>query len=268
MATIGLESIRWYDQYRQNNDTLLKDGTVVPAPIPKGVGGWTDLDYSYNITNGFYEVMTGAGETCPFYFGGGDVWETDIKDSAKRGNDVTYADGVDLWFFAGHSYIRQPDGAGAHIVFNSKFDNWSSPSRTWHLGDNWDCDWIALWSCETLKFRETGWKNYSNIFGRLHIMLGAWGEMVSCADFANVGRGFAENLLDGDPVSAAWLDAMGIENKPAAFSAERAETWRRGDPDYNATTLSNDHYWGRGITFPDTPPSEIAWLHYRWLERT
>ena len=266
MAKIGVEGVRYYDQYREHNGTKLDDGTVVGPPIPYGVGGWIDLDFTYNITNGFHGTMTAAGVDS-FYYAGTDVWETDIKDVSFGGDDVTYADAVDLWFFSGHSYIHLESGSGAQIVFNSdnsKKAEWFSGSHQWRLGGNWNADWIALYTCESLIFQDALWDNYHDIFDRLHIMLGSWGDMKNGSDFANVGRAFAENLLDGDPVSAAWLDATGVDNSPAALSAEGQETWHNGQPDYGATTLSNDHFWGRGEVRPDRPASEIAWLHYRW----
>jgi hypothetical protein len=268
MASFGLETIRWYDQYRENNSTVKDNGEIVGPPIPYGVGGWIDLDYAYNITNRFYEVMIGAGESCAFYWDRGDVWETDIKESALGGNDRTYADAVDLWFFVGHSYINLADGSGAQIVFNSEVNKWFSASRDWRLGDAWNCEWIALYTCESLKFRDSAWNNYHNIFDGLHIVLGSWGEMYLGSEHANVGRAFAENLLDGDPVFAAWFDAIGVDNSPAALSAEREETWHDGNPDYNATTLSNDHYWGKGVVRPDTRASQVRWLHYKWRHYT
>ena len=268
MATIGLESVRWYDQYRANNGTVDDKGAMVGPPIPYGVGGWIDLSYSYNITNRFYEVMTGAGVNCPFYFVGGDVWETDIKDTSLRGDDVTYADSVDLWFFTGHSYIGLDDGDGAQIVLNTNINNWSSPSKQWKVGDNWNCEWIALYTCESLRFRDTAWENYANIFQRLHIMLGSWEHSKDGADFANCGRAFAENLVDGDTVQVAWFDGIGVDNGPAALSAETADTWHDGAPDYGATTMNNDHFWGHGNVMPDIRADKIGWLLYRWRHHT
>jgi Family of unknown function (DUF6345) len=263
MGKVGVESIRYYDQYRQNNNTVV-DGKTVGPPIPKGVGGWVDLDYAYNVTNGFCEVM---GEACSFYYVAGDVWETDVKDSARGGDDFTYADSVDLWFYMGHSYIDMPDGSGAQIVFNSKMNEWSSASRDWRLGDAWNCEWIALYTCESLIFRQTAWNNYSNIFNGLHIMLGSYLHMQLGSEQANAGKAFAQNLLDGDPVQAAWFDATGVDNGPAALSAERESTWHDGQPDYNATTMNNDHYWGKGIVMPDISANDMAWMLYRWRHK-
>lgn len=266
MASIGIEAVRYYDQYRLNNDTRLDDGTIVGPPIPVGAGGWIDLDYCYNITNGFYDAMTGAGEECKFYWAGEDVWELDLRDAGKGGLDKSWLESVDLWFFNGHSYINLSSGDGAQLVFNSNADAWFSASKDWKIGDL-DCDWIALYTCESLVFRDATIENYLNIFSRLHILLGSYVHMLCGADYVNVGRAFAENLLDGDTVSAAWFDATGVINGPAALSAEGRETWHDGQPDYSATTLSNDHYWGRGETRPDRPASEIGWLHYRWLKK-
>jgi len=265
MPLFGVEGIRNYDKYRAANATFV-DGQTVGPPIPYGVGGWVDLAYIINITNGFHDTMVDAGETARFYWRGQDVWEIDIKDAAAGGDDRSWADGVALWFFAGHSYIDMPDGSGAAIVFNSEKNRWSSSSRDWRLGGAWAADWIALYTCELLKFRHNTWANYINIFDGLHVVLGSWGHPRIGPDNAHVGRAFAENIIDGFPVSAAWFQALGADNAPAALSAEGPETWHSGAPDFGASTLSNDHYYLKGETRPDRPAGSIYWLHCRWVE--
>jgi hypothetical protein len=264
MTTIGVEGVRYYDQYRANNSARLDDGTTVGPPIPYGAGGWVDLDYVYNVTNGFHDSMTASG-VGGFYYAGTDVWEIQIKDTSFGGDDEHNADAVDLWFFVGHSHIQLTSGQGAQIVFNSDKNAWYSNSHTWRLGNNWNLDWAALYTCESLIFRDALWENYHDIFDRLHILLGCWAHPNLGPDQANLGRAFAENLLDGSPVSAAWFNALGVANCPAALSAEGEETWHEGQPDYTATTLTNDHFWGRGEVRPDRPADAIAWLHYRWV---
>jgi hypothetical protein len=120
MASFGIESIRYYDQFRQNNNYTVKD--------------CIDLDYAFNITNHFRETMAQAGEICGFYKSGTDVWEIDITDSSYGGDDTNYADAVNLWFYCGHSYTDLPDGSGAQLILNSQRNSWSSCSLNWRLG--------------------------------------------------------------------------------------------------------------------------------------
>lgn len=260
----GVEGVRHYANFRRENGYSEKD-----AP---------DLDYVFNITNGVYDVLKAAGYPCNFYWADTNAWAKDLVASEKGGLDASMADDVDLYFFCGHSFTEVPDGNGAALVFDSKQDDWSSSSKTWDLG-NIDAEWLALYTCDTFKHLFTPdnksvlksdriWPNYGNIFNKLHLILASYDAMHMGSSQAHIGRSFAENLVDGDSLKSAWLDATGVDNSPGVLSAERQETWNDGRPDWPNTTMENDRYWDRGNVKADIPISEIGWLGFWWRYKT
>lgn len=249
-GTVGIQGVRYYQNYRNSRG------------LAYGEGGWVDLDYTYNVTNGFHATMTGAGFPATFYWTGSDSWANDLFPTGvvPGGLDSSVSDDVDVFFWSGHSFNDVWDRA--EIVFDSQRDTWSSSSKLWRLGDR-DLEWLMLYTCDSIRL-EGIWDKYQNIFHGLHLFCASWGSMYSGASHAGVGRNVAENLVDGDTVLAAWLDGTTVENSPAVLSAERAETWRNGDLDWPNTTMMNDHFWRRGHVKPDIPRSELGWLGVVW----
>jgi hypothetical protein len=222
-----------------------------------------DLSYTFNNTNALNDTLKNAGYPCNFYWADGDSWARDLEPVAAGGLDDSMSDDVDLFFWSGHSYLDLPDWA--ELVFNSPNSSWSSKSTTWDLG-NRDLEWLALYTCQSIKidaFPEKGWTRYQNLFDGLHLVLGSYGEMHSGASYADIGRNFAENLLDGDTLVAAWFNAVGGSNAPAVLSAELGSTF--SSPNWDDTTMANDHYWGRGIVKDDIPRSRLGWLGVWWI---
>jgi Family of unknown function (DUF6345) len=272
-----VEGIRHYQNYRNNNGTSC-GGENFPPPIPYGKCGWIDLDYCFNITNAVSATLKAAGYPRKFYYVETDAWAEDLLPSNQGGLDNVMADDVDLFFFAGHSYDDVTDGNGATIVFDSNHDQYSSSSKTWDLG-NRDLEWLGLYTCDVFKHlidpnntstlkADRIWPNYGNIFNGLHLILASYGKMFFGSSQSHIGQSFAENLMDGDSIKSAWLDATGVDNSPGVLSAERIETWNDGHPDWPNTTMENDHYWGRGNVKPDIPRSEIGWLGFWWRYKT
>ena len=260
----GVEGVRHYPNFRRENDLTEKD-----AP---------DLDYVFNITNGVYNTLRAAGYPCNFYWADTDAWAKDLIASENGGLDESMSDDVDLYFFNGHSYTEVPDGDGAALVFDSKKDDWSSSSTTWGLGDL-DAEWLVLYTCDTFKHLidpnntsiskpDRIWPNYGNIFNGLHLILASYGEMYNGSSYAHIGQAFAENLVDGDTLKSAWLDATGVDNSPGVLSAERQETWADGQPNWATTTMESDHYWGRGNVNADISRPDVSWLGFWWRHRT
>jgi hypothetical protein len=260
----GVEGVRHYPNFR-------KAMGLSEIDVP-------DLDYVFNITNAVNATLKAAGYPRNFYHADTNAWAKNLIASEKGGLDASRADDVDLYFFCGHSFTGVEDGNGAALVFDSKKDDWSSSSTAWDLG-NIDAEWLALYTCDTFKHlidpNNTGtlkpdriWPNYGNIFNGLHLILAAYREMHLGSSQAHIGQSFAENLLDGDSIKSAWLDATGVDNSPGVLSAERIETWNDGHPDWPNTTMENDHYWGRGNVKPDIPRSEIGWLGFWWRYKT
>jgi Family of unknown function (DUF6345) len=261
-----VEGVRHYQNYRN------------AKKLSYGQGGWIDLDYCFNITNAVSSTLKAVGYPRNFYYVETDAWAKDLLPSNKGGLDESIADDVDLFFFAGHSYDDVSDGSGAAIVFDSEKDQWASYSQTWDLGDR-DLEWLVLYTCDTFRHLvdpnntsvakpDRIWPNLGNIFNGLHLILASYGSMFFGPSQAHIGQNFAENLIDGDSLKSAWLDATGVDNSPGVLSAERQETWNDGRLDWPNTTMENDHYWGRGNVKPDIPRSEIGWLGFWWRYKT
>lgn len=248
-GAFGVEGVRHYQHYRDFRH------------LAYGEGGWIDLDYTFNITNGVYDALTAAGYSCPFYWGDTDVWAVDLEPTSIGGLDESMADNVDLFFWAGHSFDDQLNWA--EVVYDSSNKSWSSPSTRWQLGDR-DLEWLVLYTCDSIKM-DSFFDKYRNIFNGLHLILGSYGTMYFGSSTAHVGRDFAENLIDGQTLPWAWFNAAGVDNSPAVLSAERAETWNNGNPDWTNTTMFNDHYHGRGRVMPDVSSDRFAWMGLYWL---
>jgi len=245
----GVEGVRNYAEYRSFSGASEAD-----AP---------DLHYTFNITNGLYDTLTNAGYPCNFYWADGDSWARDFEPASVGGLDDTMSDDVDLFFWSGHSYLGTPEWA--EVVLNSSQNWWSSPSTKWDLG-NRDLDWLALYTCDSIKldsFAEKGWPRYNNLFNGLHLMLGSYGSMHTGSSYADIGRNLAENLLDGDSLVAAWFDSTGQSNAPAVLSAELGDTFAA--PNWDNTTMASDHYWGRGVVKDDISHSGLGWLGVWWI---
>jgi hypothetical protein len=132
-------------------------------------------------------------------------------------------------------------------------------------------EWLAIYGCDTVArpggvdiSNETFLNAYNPLFFGLHILLGAYDSMYDGWTVEEVGRDFADNLLDGDTIKYSWIDGVSdwaVDNHPAVISAERSDTWNGGSPDYSATTMAIDHYHGRGAVSADIPHDQIAWYH-------
>ena len=253
----GVEGIRYFDQLRANNPGIKAN----------------DLTYTYNITNGVYNKLTGAGYPNNFYWAGSDAWELDLHKAEDGGLDESMADDVDLFFINTHG---RNDSGIISLGYNSNMNKWIGNSQDWKLGDNWDLEWLVIYGCDTIA-RPNGididdatfLSAYDPRFFRLHEILGAYDSMWDGWTTEEVGRDFADNLLDGDTIKYSWVDGVSdwyVDNHPAVISAERPETWHGGDPDYSSTTIENDHYHGRGVVTADIPHDQIGWYRIVWEE--
>jgi hypothetical protein len=157
------------------------------------------------------------------------------------------------------------------LAYDSKKDKWLADSKEWRLRDR-DIEWMAVYGCKTINkndFRNKGWSFYQNIFHRLHLFLGAYDYMWDGWTTEEVGRDFADNLIDGDTVKAAWMDGVSdwwVDNHPAVISAEKKSTLKNGKPDWPNTTMQKDKYHGRGGAQSDIDRSKLHWLGLMWEE--
>ncbi len=249
----GVEGIRDFGNFRAANDWAKKTA---------------DLTYTYNITNGVYNTLRNAGYSNRFYWAGENAWELDLQSAHLSGLDASMADDVDLFFINTHG--RNDDGI-ISLAYNSQNDDWLANSRDWRLGDR-DIEWLAIYGCDTVmrnNFGPQGWNAYNHIFHRLHLLLGAYDSMYDGWTTEECGEDFADNLLDGDTVKAAWMDGVSdwyVDNHPAVISAERASTYNGGSPDWPNTTMQRDKYHGRGGAVSDIGRGALYWLGLMWEE--
>jgi hypothetical protein len=251
----GIEGISHFGNLRKEKLSGADDTTKTKVP--------DDLLYSSTITEGFNRKMVDAGYPKIFYYLDEDVWEIDLRSvDAYGGSDDYGADDVDLFFIITHGGSYE-DGKGFTLSYDSDIEDFYAFSEDWKLGDR-DLEWLAIHSCTGIgKHGKNIWENYSNIFNGLHLLLASYDKMYN--SYYEVGMNFADNLLDGDTVSAAWLDGMGINNNPIVLSSEQKSTWNGGMVDWRNTTMNRDKYHGRGETVSDI--DNPFWLGIRALVR-
>lgn len=225
MATIGIE---WVNQYH---------------------GRARDLDKCDDDAKGFYNTLDGVKQ---FEYGDDNAWDQDFEESGvgspTAGTDQSYADNVDIVFFAGHS---NPNGALFGIADKDDGRAWYDNMR---LG-NRQCEWIAFASCRLLNNDDGNvFNRWGPVFKGLHYILGF---ETNCSDRGDHGRKFAEKLNAGETVYNAW--------KKACEETEASDTcWANmhAEQDSIPTNVWQDHWWGKGYVSPDpVNPSNWWWCH-------
>lgn len=247
-ATFGVEAIRHFGNARAN-----------------GVSTAADLTYTFNRSNGFDDELRSAGHTRAWYWSEQDVWENDIQDASGGGDDRTWVDDVDLFWIETHGN-HTADGQ-ARLLYDVPRDQWRTFSGTWELGEDWNAEWVMAYSCDTAPLGTlTGlW----NIFNRLHLYCGAWGEMWDGLTTDECGEDVASNLTDGDTVSSAWIDGVSdwwVDNHPVVVGPATSQTWNGGNVIWSLSPHNRDHLWGHGSVSPDLSPSQQGCLLWRWAE--
>ena len=247
MANFGIEGIRYFGNARAN-----KVATV------------SDFTYTFNICNGLDAKLRSAGHDRGFYWANQDCWESDIRDSDQGGDDITYADDVDLFFIMTHG--GNTNGQ-ARMLYDVPQQTWRTYSGTWQLGENWNSEWVMAYSCETVDLNNVG--GLWNIFAGMHIYCGAWGLMWDGPTTDECGEDVGDNLTSGDTVAASWIDGVSdwwVDNHPITVCVGNAATWNNGNVNWGLSYLNRDHFWGHGNVDPDLPPNQQACLLWRWTE--
>lgn len=247
MATFGIEGIRYYPNFRAANPDIEIE----------------DLTYVFNICNGLDEELRDAGHTRQFYWANSDCWEIDLRSSGMAGDDDNWSDNVDLFFILTHGNNEEGD---AVLAYDSNINAWIGDSGTWRLG-NVNSEWLLIYGCKTVDLNNplTFW----DVFQRLHMLCGAWGDMWDGLTTDEVGEDVGSNLTDGDTVADAWIDGVSdwaVDNHPIVVCAENEATWNGGNFDWPRTTMNRDHLWGHGTTVSDIFPANKFWLSWRWAE--
>jgi Family of unknown function (DUF6345) len=253
LATFGVEVIHDFNNYRKSGI----DGA-------DEVG---DAYWSYDIGNGFVEQLSNAGHTAAFYNINNYCYEIDLRDPSAGGGgiDYEYADNVNLFFIVSHGN-RYPNGVG-YVSFNTKFNEWNSDSRTWRLGDRCSCDWLMVYGCSLVD--KNNILPYVDRFQGLHEICAGWDTMYGFYTTDECGSDVADNMIDGDTVSDAWIDGVSdwfLDNHPIVIAAETKDAYDNGNVIWSQTTMNNDHFWGHGFTVNDIKRSDLFMLTYHWAE--
>ena len=248
MARFGVEGIRYFSNARA-----------------AGVTTAGDLTYTFNRCNGFDSELRAADHTRAFYWANTDCFETDIRDSDQGGDDVNWVDDVDIFWIETHGG-HTGDGE-ARMLYDTPHTNWRTNSGQWELGENWNAEWVMVFSCSTVD--RSNVSGLWNIFAGMHIYCGAWDSMWDSLNTANCGADVAENLTDGDTISEAWFDGAwggGDNDRLITVCVGDAATWNGGDIQWHLSYLNRDHLWGHGNVDPDLPPSQQACILWSWTE--
>lgn len=248
------------------------------------LGGWDttqlpDLPYTYNISNAIVATLSNAGYIKNFYFAQDDVHELDLRSAEVGGN--SWSETVIFFYISTHgghynnvinlgTNVQMQELIGhSNVIPPNYWPGGEMPGNYWKLGVI-NLMWLAIYSCNTIdltNFSQNGYAQNENIFYGLHLLLGSHDLMSIGPSTAAVGQNFANNLLSGQTVAAAWLNGVnstGVDQHPAVLSAEQASTWNNGAPDWPNTTMDLDHYLGRGAQAPDI--GHPYWIGLRWID--
>ena len=224
-------------------------------------GGLNELCHTFDICDGFYSTL--AGSSGSFHYHRTSCWERDLRDVGQGGLDSSYADKADIFLLVTHG---NNNGSAITLAYDCANGGWHSDSTKWKLGDQ-NLEWLALYACRTIPFSSLA-NTCSRFFYGLHMVLGSHDSLYDSCTTDECGEDFAQNLLDGDLISDAWLDGIDdwwCDQNAAVAAAERYETYRGGNYDWPNTTMHRDHYWGHGYTCADIPHNQVYWFSYRWI---
>jgi len=219
------------------------------------------LNWSFNIGNGYWEHLNHSGANS-FYYARQDCWEADMRDVTQGGLDLPLYDNLDIGFIVTHGNNW---GDSIRLAYNCRNDNWVSDSTRWKFNNT--TNWIVMYACDTLPHGHEANTCHRFFYG-LHQVLGAYAHLYDGWTTEECGRDFADDLNDGDTMTAAWLDACAdwyCSQHPEAVAAERATSLVNGHVQWNTTVMNQDHYLGHGFTTARIPHDQIAFYTMRWL---
>jgi hypothetical protein len=153
------------------------------------------------------------------------------------------------------------------MLYDVPQKNWRTFSGTWQLGEDWNCEWVMAYSCDTVDLNNVG--GIWNIFAGLHMYCGAWGLMWDGPTTDECGEDVGDNLTGGDTVAHAWIDGVSdwwVDNHPITVCVGNSATWNGGNINWSLSYLNRDHLWGHGNVDPDLPSNQQACILWRWAE--
>lgn len=178
----------------------------------------TNLLRSFQNANGFCQSLSG---TRRFFYGDQWAWDQDLEQNFSGtgggstlqpfGDDTSYAEKVDLFFFTGHG---TQDGLLYGVPYH---DNGEARYDEMELGQGGVLKWLVVDACKVLEATGVIFR-WGRIFKGLRYMLGFHGE---CRDVADRGTRFAQHLnpqggsTSGETLWRAW-ELAGLETEAAA----------------------------------------------------
>jgi hypothetical protein len=256
-ATVGVEYVDSFSHARAHAQATGDFGSVDDLAVPYYIAEW------------FAPTLADAGHEIRFLLRNLDVGERHMRTpSAQGGEDVSFADSVDLYLIITHGTYHSPDGIllnHCRLIFDTAMDDFRGFSSEWRLGDKCNLEWLLIYGCHTINFDNI--LDHHQIFQGLHMFCGAWANMKDSWTTCEVGADVADNLISGKPVSEAWCDGVSdwyVNNHPMVISVERFETWRDGKPDWPKTVIRSDHLWSHGTTREDILPTQQFWMANVW----
>lgn len=216
-------------------------------------------DMGSGIQSGFVNRFKQEA-TKRFNFTGTDCWERDFRQGGD-GLDNTYVDNVDLTFYIGHGW------PGGFTFEGNENDGSIVPGDV--VGDwgNNDMEWLALVSCQVLKWSDGGQnvvQRWGPAFDRQHMILGF---DTNAHDWSGFGNAFAQYALGYDfgffqlppfPIRVAWFLAK-RDQQPAADVAGAM-----GPIGPAGVHNCDEYFWGQGPVGPDISKANIQgwWVLY------
>lgn len=176
------------------------------------------------------------------------AYEDHAKSTGSGGNDNSYADAVDLFYFSGH-------GETSHVIYSDTAhdDQWLS-CTTVAWGDV-DAEWVMLSACLTLNAANRGdWAWYA--LNGLHLLCGA----ATTLDDADHGDHVGNLMVDNGwwdtacTVKASWFNGMEYHNSEGTVLVVIGETTDCGD----------DYIWGQGDGPVDDPTVDHSYTEWTW----
>jgi hypothetical protein len=236
--------------------------------------GPDDSSYTFNICNGFFNVLSKRGHNIKFYHGGDDCWESHLRDESLNlaggsagGSDYKWADDVDLFFICTHGYNQ----SGTPVLdYNTKKDDFNGYGTKWRLGNgrrHHGLTTLMLCACDTteLKYPNECW----DIFQGLNEICCSYGGIYDYFGTEEIGRDVAQNLIDGHTIADAWLDGVSdgwLDNHPIVIGANDERSYdKNGHLIKILSTLNLDCLQPHGYSV--TLRGKVG-LQRIWMEKT
>lgn len=160
---------------------------------------WPDLANCQEEAERFQSALNGISS---FNWGDDLAWDQDFEEQGAStwhptGTDTTWADAVDIVFYAGHGESSGPKFG------DSSHDSGKVKHSELRLGDM-DLEWAIFDACYVL---QEGGKYYNNCYDMLKGLHYIFGFHTVVGDDAARGEIFADYLNAGETVRSAWIKA-------------------------------------------------------------